>query len=203
MRPRLAGLLLLAALLLLSSTRLSTALESSPGSATLEATHVATKSAAPAAAHVTSAATAEQHSPSPSTRSSDTAAARAGAAHNTAATDALFFFAFMLLIGIFTVHVLAFTRIPYTALLLVSSKREGREEGRERDEGTKAKAENFFIFFNAPHPFSSPPLSRPQPKKTGKKLSPPRTDLGRPPRRRPRDFRQQVAAAPRLSLIHI
>ena len=174
MRPRLAGLILLAALLLLASTRLSTALESSPGSATLEATHVVTKSAAPAAAHVTSAATAEQHSPSPSTRSSDTAAARAGAVHNTAATDALFFFAFMLLIGIFTVHVLAFTRIPYTALLLVSLKREGREEGRERDEGTKAKAENFFIFFNAPHPFSSPPLSlSPTTKKNRKKtLSP-------------------------------
>jgi len=67
------------------------------------------------------------HSPSSSSsssshssqRSSDTAAARAGAAHNTAATDALFFFAFMLLIGIFTVHVLAFTRVPYTALLLI------------------------------------------------------------------------------------
>ena len=139
MRPRLAGLLLLAALLLLASTRLSTALESSPGGATLEATHVATKSAAPAAAHVTSAATAEQHSPSPSTRSSDTAAARAGAVHNTAATDALFFFAFMLLIGIFTVHVLAFTRVPYTALLLVSlrKKRKEREEERTKESSVK------------------------------------------------------------------
>ena len=142
MRPRLAGLLLLAALLLLapsSSTRLSAALEPEPGGAAPDAAaHVATKSA-PART------TAEQHSStsppptstSPTPRSSDTAAARAGADHNTAATDALFFFAFMLLIGIFTVHVLGFTRVPYTALLLVKKEEKGRREKRERGRKNK------------------------------------------------------------------
>ena len=141
MRPRLAGLLLLAALLLLapsSSTRLSAALESAPGGAVPEAAHVATKSA-PAAKLPVSTMLAEQHSAAttspltpttPATRSSDTGAARAGADHNTAATDALFFFAFMLLIGIFTVHVLSFTRVPYTALLLVR-KREKKRRTKE------------------------------------------------------------------------
>ena len=45
------------------------------------------------------------------------------------ATDALFFFAVALLIGVFTVHVLNFTRVPYTALLLVG---EGGEGGGSR-----------------------------------------------------------------------
>lgn len=141
MRPRLAGLLLLAALLLLApspSIRPSAALESAPGGAVAEAAHVATKSA-PTAKLPVSTMLAEQHSATttspltpttPATRSSDTGAARAGADHNTAATDALFFFAFMLLIGIFTVHVLSFTRVPYTALLLVR-KREKKRRTKE------------------------------------------------------------------------
>ena len=138
-------LLLLSALMLLappSPTWICTALGSPAGQEAPMSAHVAVKSAGlhssslppPAPAILASTPT----SPA-SPRSSDTAAARAGAEHNTAATDALFFFAFMLLIGIFTVHVLAFTRVPYTALLLVSlrKKRKEREEERTKESGVK------------------------------------------------------------------
>lgn len=156
MPRRAAGLLVLAALLLLApSTQLSAALESAPGGAAPRAGDVAIKSVPAATAEQQSPATATtagtSTSSSPS-RSSDTAAARAGAAHNTAATDALFFFAFMLLIGIFTVHVLAFTRVPYTALLLVSKTRKREKERRGNKRRRKA-------FFSSSHLFSFPSLS--------------------------------------------
>ena len=42
-------------------------------------------------------------------------------AHEIEATDTLFFFTIVLLIGVFTLHVLA-RHVPYTALLLVSGE---------------------------------------------------------------------------------
>lgn len=122
--------LLLTLLLLASTASLPRVVAASTGDASAPAATTTTKatmatsdgivavksspsSPSPSPSHSPSASASQQRS------SSDTAAARAGAAHNTAATDALFFFALMLLIGIFTVHVLEFTKIPYTALLLI------------------------------------------------------------------------------------
>lgn len=45
------------------------------------------------------------------------------AAHHTAPTDAIAFVVITMVIGVFTLHVLSFTKIPYTAMLMVSVKK--------------------------------------------------------------------------------
>ena len=63
-------------------------------------------------------ATASSAAPAPALAQHD-AQTSAGHAEDGEAVDALAFFVIALLLGIFTTHLLSWTRVPYTALLLV------------------------------------------------------------------------------------